>query len=94
MKKGLTNPDYCFEEEVTNCQFWMMCKMKYGDIFEKKYNLFLNQLRSFLQSFCSNKNAINKEISRIQLSAYHTIPNEFFNTAGYKNVTVRGCRVK
>lgn len=64
---------------IDSCRFWMMLKMKGdGDFWNKRYDLYLEELKSYLYSMNKNKVTVQKELENIQLSAYRTIAESFF----------------
>lgn len=70
---------YDRENCIDSCRFWMMLKMKgIDDHWNKRYGLFLEQLKSYLFSMNKNKVTVEKELANIQLSAYRTITESFF----------------
>lgn len=56
-----------------------MLKMKgIDDYWDKRYDMYLNELKSYLFSMNENKATVQKEFENIQLSAYRTITESFF----------------
>lgn len=70
---------YDRENCIDSCRFWMMLKMKgIGDHWNKRYERYLEELKSYLFSMNKNKVVVQKELANIQLSAYRTITESFF----------------
>jgi len=73
------NESYDRQNTIDSCRFWLMLKMKgIDDHWNKRYDLFLEQLKSYLFSMNKNKVTVEKELANIQLSAYRTITESFF----------------
>lgn len=70
---------YDRENCIDSCRFWMMLKMKgIDDHWNKRYERYLEELKSYLFSMNKHSNIVEKELTRIQLSAYRTITDSFF----------------
>lgn len=70
---------YDKENCIDSCRFWMMLKMKgIDDYWNKRYDLYLSELKSYLFSMNKNRVTVQKEFEAIQLSAYRTITESFF----------------
>jgi hypothetical protein len=70
---------YDRENCIDSCRFWLMLKMKGNDEhWDNKYDIYLNELRSYLGSMNKHSNIVEKELTKIQLSAYRTITESFF----------------
>lgn len=64
---------------IDTCRFWMMLKMKKDiEIFNRRYDRFLEEFKSYLYSMNKNKVVVEKEFESVQLSAYRTITESFF----------------
>lgn len=70
---------YDRENCIDSCRFWMMLKMKgVDDHWNKRYDLYVEELKAYLFSMNKNKVVVQKELANIQLSAYRTITESFF----------------
>jgi len=70
---------YDRENCIDSCRFWMMLKMKgIDDHWNKRYDLYVEELKAYLFSMNKNKVVVQKELANIQLSAYRTITESFF----------------
>ena len=70
---------YDRENCIGSCRFWMMLKMKgIDDHWNKRYDLYVEELKAYLFSMNKNKVTVEKELAYIQLSAYRTITESFF----------------
>lgn len=73
------NESYDRENCIDSCRFWLMLKMKgFDDYWNKRYDLYLSELKSYLFSMNKDKVTVQREIENIQLSAYRTISESFF----------------
>ena len=48
------------------------------EIFNRRYDRFLEEFKSYLYSMNKNKVVVEKEFESVQLSAYRTITESFF----------------
>lgn len=70
---------YDRENCIDSCRFWLMLKMKgIDDYWDKRYDLYLSELKLYLFSMNKNRVTVQKELANIQLSAYRTISESFF----------------
>ena len=74
--------DFDFDQEVINFQFGMMLQIRNG--YEKRFQFEQNRLRSYLRKHSLTHNQIDKVMKKVQLTAYHTIPKEF-----WKNIKIK-----
>lgn len=78
MNRDYFSAEYDQENELDTCRFWMMLKMKFGEYYQKRYELYLLNLKDRLLEMNPNPLVVKKEIYNLQMSAYRTIPSTFY----------------
>lgn len=78
MNRQYFSEEYDKQNELDTCRFWLMLRLKKGEYFEKRFTIYLNDLKERLLDMNPNLSIVNKEIDNLQLSAYRTISETFF----------------